>query len=653
MCYKVSASCRKTTGSKPGHEHELFLVVSSCRELARIGKAATVVEWYAARVLYRVSACAERLRAGSKPGNEYELFLVSRRELALIDIDESAIEDEQDGEWKTTRNSRKRKEKPVEESEIQEGGKKMQTVQKVMRKRPYDNLCPSKVNRNPSFDRADASTIKLGFAGTQCPSHMYVGFTRYAVFPFNAPPRRFQRLGHVAVNCGSPLRCLVCSGPHTKDECTAEPGQEKCANCHQTHIASSKECPAIRNAAAIQELQHSEVGFEAAQYKVYIAFIRSKLEYGWPAWEMLRSSSLKKLAVIQNMALRNILGVRKTSPVLALEVESRIPPLELRLQLLTARWYIHLMNRGNHDYTLKQLGLARRRQQTVFETQARQVLVSRKLLIPRRVRTGTLSPVPPWSNFPNFISVDAPCRTAYYGQEAANEAIMQDNLNAKYSGFMQIFTDGSKRSSGSTAAALFVPSLAQAVGWKLNAAHTILGAKLFGIHQALIFANKHPALHNKDIVILSDSQSALHLLKNIWNPNYCYMCMISRSWHLKDSKYPKYASNGRLRLGHVGVAVHLHCFQLLESPLCRCGQVETVEHFLLNCDNYSAQRHPLKRLLQCLGLQFNLKNVLGGGDYSSGVQLRIISLSPVPVDCGKVGGSLKKKKGIAQTPLLS
>ncbi|KAF2358344.1 hypothetical protein FHG87_010904 [Trinorchestia longiramus] len=49
------------------------------------GDAATVVEWSAARVLYRVSACAERLRAGSKPGNEYELFLVSRREFALID----------------------------------------------------------------------------------------------------------------------------------------------------------------------------------------------------------------------------------------------------------------------------------------------------------------------------------------------------------------------------------------------------------------------------------------------------------------------------------------------------------------------------------------------------------------------------------------
>ncbi|KAF2361619.1 Zinc finger CCHC-type [Trinorchestia longiramus] len=303
------------------------------------------------------------------------------------DIDESAIEDEQDGEWKTIRNSRKRKGKPVEESESQEGGKKKlhtsaDGAECNVKERSYDNLCPSRVNRNASLGRADASTnaqsnsgkekgekgrafkpnlgfnvtktmrsedsivilvrpigmeartfttdpvalakgidavmgshqgdhlhqsvnvedfkvsadcgssellsvarlprysggikeelsaVKLGFAGTQCASHIYVGFTRYAVFPFNAPPRRCyrcQRLGHVAVNCNSPLRCLVCSGPLTKDECTAEPGQEKCANCHQTHIASSKECPAIRNATAIQKLQRSGVGFEAAKHKV-------------------------------------------------------------------------------------------------------------------------------------------------------------------------------------------------------------------------------------------------------------------------------------------------------------------------------------------------------------------------------------------------
>ncbi|KAF2362611.1 hypothetical protein FHG87_006637 [Trinorchestia longiramus] len=119
--------------------------------------------------------------------------------------------------------------------------------------------------------KEESSAVKLGFAGAQCLSHIYVGFTRYVVFPFNAPPRRCyccQWLGHIVVNCNSPFRCLVCSGSHTKDECIAEPGQEKCTNCHQTHIASSKECPAIRNAAAIQKLQHSGVGFEADKLKV-------------------------------------------------------------------------------------------------------------------------------------------------------------------------------------------------------------------------------------------------------------------------------------------------------------------------------------------------------------------------------------------------
>ncbi|KAF2350879.1 Protein of unknown function DUF2362 [Trinorchestia longiramus] len=79
------------------------------------------------------------------------------------DIDESAVEDDQDGEWKTTRNSRKRKEKSVEEREIQQGGKKKMHTSAdggkgSEKEKPYDNLCPSRVNRNLSFDRADAST---------------------------------------------------------------------------------------------------------------------------------------------------------------------------------------------------------------------------------------------------------------------------------------------------------------------------------------------------------------------------------------------------------------------------------------------------------------------------------------------------------------
>ncbi|KAF2346244.1 Endonuclease/exonuclease/phosphatase [Trinorchestia longiramus] len=224
------------------------------------------------------------------------------------------MEDEQDGECKTTRISRKIKEKPVEESEIQEGGKKkMHTsadgaeedskgilvrpigmeahtftsdpvaLAQGIGESPFKVIQKSHIRVNKrgnlvAFELEEATIGKLasllavkrlGKWTVNCSQP--VSQMQYAVFLFNAPPRRCyrcQRLGHVAVNCNSLLRCLVCSGPHTKDECTAELGQEKCANCHQTHIASSKECPAIRNAAAIQKLQRSGVGFEAAKHKV-------------------------------------------------------------------------------------------------------------------------------------------------------------------------------------------------------------------------------------------------------------------------------------------------------------------------------------------------------------------------------------------------
>ncbi|KAF2343943.1 Reverse transcriptase domain [Trinorchestia longiramus] len=173
------------------------------------------------------------------------------------------------------------------------------------------------------------------------------------------------------------------------------------------------------------------------------------------------------------------------------------------------------------------------------------------------------------------------------------QMIMQEDLNAKYSGFTQIFTDGSKLSSGSTAPALFVPSLAQAL---YNSFSDYWRQNWFQLIEST----------GKDRFLAIHTESPATPVRRE-HPCSWVDCAISR-----------------LRLGHVGVAAHLHRFQLLESPLCRCGQVETEEHFLLNCGNYSEQRHPLKRWLQCLGLQFNLKNVLGVGDSSSRVQLRII-----------------------------
>ena len=49
----------------------------------------------------------------------------------------------------------------------------------------------------------------------------------------------------------------------------------------------------------------------------------------------------------------------------------------------------------------------------------------------------------------------------------------------------------------------------------------------------------------------------------------------------------------RLRLGHSRLAESSHRCGLSESPLCQCGAVESVSHFLLSCPCYADQRRVL------------------------------------------------------------
>ena len=64
----------------------------------------------------------------------------------------------------------------------------------------------------------------------------------------------------------------------------------------------------------------------------------------------------------------------------------------------------------------------------------------------------------------------------------------------------------------------------------------------------------------------------------------------------------------QLRTGHVPLQAYLHCFKLVETPVCpTCGdEPETVTHYLMYCSIYDTQRRRLQRTLgrdQSLGLE--------------------------------------------------
>ena len=85
-------------------------------------------------------------------------------------------------------------------------------------------------------------------------------------------------------------------------------------------------------------------------------------------------------------------------------------------------------------------------------------------------------------------------------------------------------------------------------------------------------------------------------------------------------------SMARLRVGHAGLNCHLKRFNLKSEDSCDCGEVETISHYFLHCPLHRTQRNRLKDSLAQLDVDFNVKNILGGGQYGENTQMYIVEI---------------------------
>ena len=97
----------------------------------------------------------------------------------------------------------------------------------------------------------------------------------------------------------------------------------------------------------------------------------------------------------------------------------------------------------------------------------------------------------------------------------------------------------------------------------------------------------------------------------------------------------------RLWTNHVGLSQYLFRFEQSPTPLCMCGEVETVSHFLLSCHLHSAHRLALRRSLQEESIydELSVKLLLGGSKYPLGKQNQIVKyVSKYLYDTKKING---------------
>lgn len=244
---------------------------------------------------------------------------------------------------------------------------------------------------------------------------------------------------------------------------------------------------------------------------LYKAIIRSKMEYGAFLFGSAAPSRLKKLDVLQNQALRYILGAIKTTPIVAMEAEAKIPPLQLRRIYLTQKYCTRLASWTNRKLILSFSNISRNWR----------FIPSKKPLLSRIIKkySKLLHSLPSIDGYPyqylTYFEIFHrwPLEILTRKHKVAIPLQFAELIETQFRDYRIIYTDGSKMTSGCGAA--FYDSFSGVVrNFQICPGSSSYDCEVAAIFMALNFvsqSNPSSSPHNQ-ILIASDSLSALHAI---------------------------------------------------------------------------------------------------------------------------------------------
>ena len=252
--------------------------------------------------------------------------------------------------------------------------------------------------------------------------------------------------------------------------------------------------------------------------RLYRSLVRSKLDYGCIVWGSACKSYIKMLDPVHHAGLRICTGAFRTSPIPSLYIEAGEPSLATRRVRLSMNYVLKLKSYpDNPAYNC------------IFNPNFVEDFENNTKVIPPlslrvrphleaagidldQIEKTCLPSFPPWTLPTPEVNFDL---TRYKKGSVPNElfqAAFKEMLES-YSGFTQIYTDGSKSEEPSTvgSAAVQLQKSPQTLKHRLLDKSSIFSAEL----QAILLAFDHIKKSKlTDFVILSDSLSALQAIDN-------------------------------------------------------------------------------------------------------------------------------------------
>lgn len=242
--------------------------------------------------------------------------------------------------------------------------------------------------------------------------------------------------------------------------------------------------------------------------RLYIALIRSRIDYGCFLYETATKTHLLKLDRIQNIAMRVIGGFIRTTPIHAMECEVCLHPLQFRRQYLATKYCLKAQSfSDNITIALFQELLDRYWQKkplliSIYEETKLEIIKSSKPLNMFSLNT--------WVSDINLDFIETTVDGIDQAKSQYDNNVLKSltlfMINDKYKDWHKLYTDGSKIGD-SAGAAYYDPSRNVKESFKVTSEHnTIMSVELFAISESLSYA---ATLDLSKLVIMTDSRSAL------------------------------------------------------------------------------------------------------------------------------------------------
>lgn len=251
--------------------------------------------------------------------------------------------------------------------------------------------------------------------------------------------------------------------------------------------------------------------------RIYIASIRSRLDFGSILYNNASKSNLLKLDKAQNQALRVIGGFVKSTPIHVMECELCVQPLQIRRSFLAGKFCLKAMSELNNEtikviHELSTLITRRYWRHKQVPILVNMYLKYKNMNIHSAVRLDMYT-LDFWINWYNVGDVVKDCIEGIdRAKKEYNIVHLRQTctlfLEERYSSHYKIFTDGSKDTcpQSSMGVAFFDSQTNNSRKIKIFNNMSIMYLELIAIFEALLYIK---SIDCNKFVILCDSKSSL------------------------------------------------------------------------------------------------------------------------------------------------